>query len=273
MDLLVTASRKLPSRPQYKNSVKQFLEWNESGIINEETLLKYFSSLKGEYSPSTIRLSKAGIKYWILETHHNKNDIRFRNTIEFLFKEIKVPKPQPTIQESKILSENELQVLMESLPVRYSLILEALYQTGSRISELLSIRLKDCKKLKDFVEIHIVGKRGKEGTLTLSKELFDQIKNEFKGKKFLFENKETEKPLTRQIVHRHLQKAGFEIDRVVFPHQLRHSRITHLLKSGKPLDSVSRFARHFDAGFTAKAYGHNMLSSQEIIETSLKRKI
>jgi len=257
-------------RPEYANSVRHFLAWKQSKPVNEEVLREYFNSLRTLYAASSIRLSKVGLKQWILKTHHQRGNLQFRANVEALFREIKVPKPEVTIHASKILSEKELKVVMNNLSTKYALIFESLYQTGARVSEVLSIKLDNCKPLPDHIEIKILGKHSKEGTLILSKRLFQKIRQEFNGSKFLFENTESRRPFSRQIVHRHLQAIGRKIDRAVYPHQLRHSRITHLLRSGKPLDGVSRFARHFDAGYTARAYGHNFLSSQEIIESSLE---
>lgn len=257
-------------KPQYVSAVHHFLAWKQSKPVNEEVLREYFISLRTNYSPASIRLSKVGIKQWILKTHSERANLQFRANVEALFKEIKVPKPEITIRESKILSEDELKLILGRLPYKCALIFESLYQTGARISEILSIKLENCKGLAEHIEMNIIGKHGKQGTLILSKTLFQKIKNEFKGSIFLFENKETRKSLTRQTVHRHLQAIGREIGRAVYPHQLRHTRITNLLRSGKPLDAVSRFARHFDPGFTARVYGHNLLTSREIIETSIE---
>ncbi|MCW7526106.1 tyrosine-type recombinase/integrase [Leptospira sp. 2 VSF19] len=172
--------------------------------------------------------------------------------------------------DSKFLSEKEVKILIDKLPGKYSLILQALYASGCRISELLSIKLKNCKILKTHIEAKVLGKGGKETSLILSKVLYAKIKTQFNGDVYLFENTNTGKPITRQLVHRTLQKIGqSELNRNVHPHQTRHSRISHLLKNGKPLDAVSRFANHFDPSFTAKVYGHNRLSSKEILESSI----
>ncbi|WP_167483262.1 tyrosine-type recombinase/integrase [Leptospira bourretii] len=168
------------------------------------------------------------------------------------------------------MSEDEIKLLIAKLPPKYSLIVRALYGTGCRVSELLGIKLKDCQTLKTHTEVKVIGKGGKENVLIISKGLFKEIKNEFKGRFYLFENVKTGKPLTRQLVHRTLQRVGIqELDRKIHPHQTRHSRISHLLKNGKPLDAVSRFANHFDSSFTAKVYGHNKLTSKEILETAI----
>jgi site-specific recombinase XerD len=217
-----------------------------------------------------VRLDKTAIKLWILKNHPLKNDIRFKNNLSAVFKEIKVAKPNTSITDSKILSESELKLLVKKLPTKYSLILKALYACGCRVSEILSIKLKNCVILKTHVEVKVIGKGGKETVLILSKKLFNEILREFNGKTYLFENKHTGKPITRQLVHRTFKKYGFsELNRSVYPHQTRHSRITHLLNAGKPLDAVSRFANHFDPSFTARVYGHNKLTSSEILESAI----
>ncbi|TGL38238.1 tyrosine-type recombinase/integrase, partial [Leptospira bourretii] len=256
--------------PQYRVGVIRFIDWIGSRPINEETLREYFHNLKREYSPATIRLAKTSVKLWILKNHPQKSSLVFRNAIESVFKDIKVPKPSLTLTDSKFLSQAEIKLLIGKLPYKYSLIIQALYGTGCRVSELLGIKLKDCESLKTHIEAKVIGKGGKETILIISKELLKEIQKEFKGKLYLFENGKTGKPITRQLVHRTLQRVGKDkLNRKIHPHLTRHSRISHLLQDGKPLDAVSRFANHFDPSFTAKVYGHNKLSSKEILETAI----
>ncbi|WP_411822422.1 tyrosine-type recombinase/integrase [Leptospira sp. 'Mane'] len=225
--------------------------------------------MKKELSPATVRLAKTSIKLWVLKNHPNRNDVIFRNGLEAIFKEIKVPQANISITDSKFLNKSEVQLLGEKLPKKYSLIFRALYLTGCRISEILSIRLDKCIWLKTHVEAKVIGKGGKETVLIISLPLFQEIGKIFKGKVFLFENLDTGKPYSRQLVHRNFQRVGLvELNRRVHPHQSRHSRITHLLQAGKPLDAVSRFANHFDPAFTARVYGHNRLTSKEILDSS-----
>lgn len=187
-----------------------------------------------------------------------------------VFSEIKVPKPDNVVTDSKILSEKELKLLVKKLPHKYSLILKALYACGCRVSEILSVKLSNCILLRSHVEMKVVGKGGKETTLILSVKLYKEICKEFKGKTYLFENIKKRKPLRRQLVHKYFKMYGLsELNRSVYPHQTRHSRITHLLNAGKPLDAVSRFANHFDPSFTARVYGHNKLTSSEILESAI----
>lgn len=269
MAALLDSSVILPSKPQYRVCVKRFLAWIGKRPINEDSLREYFKFLRLKMSPATVRLAKTSIKLWILKNHPRKDNVVFRNGIESVFKDIKVPKPSLSLSASKFLSQKEVKKLISKLPYRYSLIIQALYGTGCRVSELLSVKLNQCESLKTHIEARIVGKGDKENTLILSLDIFNKIRKEFKGKVFLFENLQTQKPITRQLVHRTIANVGFaELGRKIHPHQLRHSRISHLLKNGKPLDAVARFANHHDPAFSARVYGHNKLTYKEILETS-----
>lgn len=268
MATIIKSSVNLPSKPQYRVCVNRFLAWIGNRPINEGTLREYFKYLGFHMSSASIRLAKTSIKLWILKTHHKRNELNFRNGIQALFLEIKVPKPNITITESKLLCERDLKLLVRKLPLKYSLILQVLYGTGSRVSEVLSIRLVNCKNLKTHIETKIIGKGGKENILIISNDLFRRIGKVFNGKEFLFENSSTGKPYSRQLVHRNFKEVGLSaLKRRVYPHQTRHSRISHLLRQGKPLDAVSRFANHFDPSFTAKVYGQNKLEVKEILNS------
>ncbi|MCG6140650.1 tyrosine-type recombinase/integrase [Leptospira mtsangambouensis] len=268
MAAILKNSVSLPSKPQYRVCVTRFLTWNGNRPINEETLREYFKYLGSFMSPASVRLAKTSIKLWILKTHSKRNDLNFRNGIQAFFREIKVSKPNITVSDSKLLSERELKLLIRKLPLKYSLILRVLYGTGSRVSEVLSIKIVNCKHLKTHIETKVIGKGGKEHVLIISKDLFERIGKVFGGKEFLFENSSTGKPYTRQLVHRNFNDVGLrELKRRVYPHQTRHSRISHLLRQGKPIDAVSRFANHFDPSFTAKVYGQNKLQAKEILDS------
>ncbi|MCW7503886.1 tyrosine-type recombinase/integrase [Leptospira paudalimensis] len=270
MAAILKGSVSLPSKPQYRVCVNRFLTWIGNRPINEETLREYFKYLGSFMSPASVRLAKTSIKLWILKTHSKRNELNFRNGIQALFREIKVPKPNVTVSDSKLLSDRDLKLLVRKLPLKYSLILQVLYGTGARVSEVLSIRIANCKNLKTHTESKVIGKGGKEHVLIISKDLFERIGKVFCGKEYLFENSATGKPYTRQLVHRNFKDVGLSaLERRVYPHQTRHSRISHLLRQGKPLDAVSRFANHFDPSFTAKVYGQNNLEAKEILNSGI----
>lgn len=255
---------------QYDIWIRRFIDRNYP--LNEDGLKEFFENEVSGFSPSTQRLAKVALKQAILKSVPFANDTKFLIQLDTLFKTLKTPKPTLHLGDSKLLSNEEIQEIFHILNPKYAMLVEALYETGARISELLKIQLKDCKILKDAVEIRIIGKRNKEGRLTLSRKLFQEIRLEFKGNTYLFENMKTKNHYKRQIVHRNLYRAGYILGRIIHPHQFRHSRVTHLLEAGFALDAVSRFARHSDPGFTARVYGHSRLKSQDITKTAIRRK-
>ncbi|WP_208731041.1 tyrosine-type recombinase/integrase [Leptospira bouyouniensis] len=266
---LTNIDANLPSRPQYKVCVSKFVNWIGRRPISEETLREYFQFLLKEMSPASVRLAKTSIKLWILKSHPSRNNIVFKNGIQMLFHELKVPKPNVSVTDSKLLTEKELKLMAKKLPKKYSLILRILYGTGCRISELLSVKISQCNDLQSHIETKVIGKGGKENILIISKSLYMKTKEVFGGSEYLFENSLTGKPYTRQMVHRNFKSIGLiELNRRVYPHQTRHSRISHLLRQGKPLDAVSRFANHFSSSFTATVYGQNKLDTKEILKSS-----
>lgn len=267
---LANIGSNLPKRPQYKVCVSKFISWIGQRPINEESLREYFQFLLSEMSPASVRLAKTSIKLWILKNHPSKNNVVFRNGIQMLFHELKVPKPNVSVTDSKLLTEKELKLLAKKLPIKYSLILRILYGAGCRISELLSVKISHCIDLQSHIETKVIGKGGKENLLIISKNLFVKAKEVFGGREYLFENSGFGKPYTRQMVHRKFKSVGLiELNRRVYPHQTRHSRISHLLRQGKPLDGVSRFVHHFNCSYTANVYGQNKLTTIEILKSAI----
>jgi len=98
--------------------------------------------------------------------------------------------------------------------------------------------------------------------------LFAQIRKTYGGKVYLFEH--NGKPYTRQHMGHVMSKVSRQVlGRNMHPHTMRHSRITHLLEQGEPLDAVSRFARHSQTSTTLAFYAHTQLTSADILKSSL----
>ncbi|EQA38901.1 site-specific recombinase, phage integrase family [Leptospira inadai serovar Lyme str. 10] len=268
---VIQRSLSLTGHKDYDRPVKSFLSWLGAQPVSETTIKEFLSNMKAQgYAPASIQFAKVALKKSILLSFPEATNTEFLIRLEKAFKEMKIPRPQVELAHGKLLDKEEIGFVLEALPFKFSILIEALYETGARISELLSVRLKNCKVNKANVEIAIIGKRNKAGSLHLSKELYSKIQEVFNGKTFLFENLKTKRPYTRRYVSLKLQELNFDLKRNVHAHQFRHSRITHLLRAGKPLDAVSRFARHFEPGFTARVYGHNSLTPEEISSTAIR---
>lgn len=159
--------------------------------------------------------------------------------------------------------------LLTDKGIRDRAILEMLYATGLRVSELLNLKMKDIDFLSRFIKVH--GKGNKErivpysefSSIYLDKYLSGPRKRFAKltSSKYLFLNKKGE-PLTRIYLFKALKEYAkiANIDHLVSPHLLRHSFATHLLENGASLRSVQELL------------GHSKISTTQIYtEVSSKR--
>ena len=144
-------------------------------------------------------------------------------------------------------------------------ILELLYSSGLRVSELIELKISDLF-FEDEV-IRVLGKGSKQrivpvGSSALkyvTKYLIESrpsLENRAKSKNYVFLNKRGTK-LSRmglwKIVERYTKEAGIDID--VYPHTFRHSFATHLLEGGADLRSVQEMLGHSDIS-TTQIYTH-----------------
>lgn len=142
--------------------------------------------------------------------------------------------------------------------------LEILYATGLRVSELVSLRLGDLQM--DVGYLTAFGKRSKQRIVPLGEAAVAALRaylrhgrpglDKERGSHFLFLNRSGE-GLTRQgfwkIIKRRAAEAG--IRQTITPHTMRHSFATHLLENGADLRSVQAMLGHADIS-TTQIYTH-----------------
>ena len=178
------------------------------------------------------------------------------------------PKPMRTLP--KVLSVTQVDELLSQpdLTMTYGLrdkaMLEVLYATGLRVSELTSLELQAVNSELGYVTC--VGKGGKARVVPLGRSALSALEaylrhsrlGLLKGKtsNWLFLNRHGER-LTRQgfwkIIVNYGKKAQIEIP--IKPHLLRHSFATHLLQRGADLRSVQMMLGHSDIS-TTQIYTH-----------------
>lgn len=168
------------------------------------------------------------------------------------------------------LSAGEVSRLLSAIPcdgplgTRDAAMMETLYATGLRVSELVSIRLADVNLEVGYLST--VGKGAKERVVPLGEVARDKLA-EYKraARPALLKGKQSEYlfvsrlggPMTRQafwkIVKKSASMAG--IRKEISPHSLRHSFATHLLERGADLRSVQKMLGHTDIT-TTQIYTH-----------------
>lgn len=179
----------------------------------------------------------------------------------------------PRLERSlpKVLSIQEVELLLD-LPksndhfgLRDKAMLELLYATGIRVSELIGLDLDNIHLTMGF--IRVIGKGNKERIIPIGRTASDAIKIyldkgrvQFISKKHqdeaLFLNHQGSR-LTRQglwkILKRYAREAG--IEKELTPNTLRHSFATHLLENGADLRAVQEMLGHVDIS-TTQIYTH-----------------
>ncbi|MCI5835131.1 MAG: tyrosine recombinase [Firmicutes bacterium] len=251
----------------YKKVVLEYLEFLDKECIdikdaNNLVVRNYLRSLdKHNYSNKTLCLYISSLRSFY--KYLLKNRVIKSNPM-VLIKNPKLEKRVP-----KFLYYNELSSLFESidtstvLGIRDNLILEILYSTGVRVSELVSIKLSDINNFDK--SITIFGK-GKKSRIVLFGDTLESALNLYLNKSrniliktntdILLLNKNGT-PLTdrgvRLIISKIVEKAS--IKQNVSPHVLRHTFATHLLKEGADLKTVQELLGHATLSAT-EVYTH-----------------
>lgn len=184
---------------------------------------------------------------------------------------VHIESPQMERSLPKVLSLEEVETLLASPKLknhfgfRDRAMLELLYATGIRVSELIGLNMGDVHLTMGFVRC--IGKGNKERIIPLGRtasaaiqEYLDRGRPEFVSKKHredaLFLNLHG-KRLTRQGFWKILKKLASEagIQKELTPHTLRHSFATHLLENGADLRAVQEMLGHADIS-TTQIYTH-----------------
>ena len=170
----------------------------------------------------------------------------------------------------KLLSQKDVERLLQTpagdspIAARDRAMLEVLYATGMRVSELVGLRLGDLKL--DIGCLNAFGKGSKQRLIPLGEVAIEFLKEYLQnGRLKLLKNLTSEevflnsrgKKLSRQGFWKNLQAYAIkaEIKQKVYPHMLRHSFATHLLENGADLRSVQTMLGHADIS-TTQIYTH-----------------
>jgi len=258
----------LVDNPLYNVYIKQFNEFLDHRPVTFEIIKDYLKESKKHFKPSTVACIKAALKKSVKKSFGKQSrDVIFLAALDISFNAIKVGITDKKIYQEKVLSPTEIETLKNSLSPRLALIVHILSVTGLRVSELIGIKLSNCKGDNGTVFIDIIGKGTKQRRVFITRELFEGARKEFKGKCYLFET-HNHTPFSRCYIWRELRNAGNKVlGKSISPHTLRHSFCTNmLLVKNKSLKAVSNYVGHSSTSITADMYVHAQLVPEDIFE-------
>jgi len=229
-------------------------------------LKEYFMFLGKDYNNVDIN----NIKLFLLE----KQDKRYAsqtinlylNAIKFFYREVVKSSIKIDLKFAKkskklpvILSREEINQLISSIKNnKHRLLIALAYGSGLRVSEVISLRVKDIQ-LEELV-IHIKEAKGKKDRITvLPEKLRSDISLFIIGKDpidYLFKSERGGKLSTRaaqKVFEQALKKVGIKKDATF--HSLRHSFATHLLENGVDIRYVQELLGHSNIR-TTQIYTH-----------------
>ena len=235
----------------YRSDIKHYFE-NTEKIGEFSQYLKQLN--KNQYTKTSINRKITSIKtflFWSVEkSYFNQDEIKQINSL-------KVEKKLPNILTSSYINK-----LLDNLPettekdLRDKALLELMYSSGLRVSEVSNLNLNSINKNNS---IRVIGKGSKERILPLTKRAYDYIKKYIDNSRPKFANEKSQSYLFLGV--RGGQLHDREIRRIVkfrtgtFPHSIRHTFATHLLEGGADLRIVQELLGHNDPS-TTQIYTH-----------------
>ncbi|WP_040208253.1 site-specific tyrosine recombinase XerD [Neobacillus jeddahensis] len=253
---IMSYERDLKSYLNYLNKIEAIGTLNE---VQRFHIVQFLNFLKEQgKSSKTLARHIASIRAF------HQFLLRERATNQDPSVQIDTPKQERTFP--KVLSLQEVEVLLDApnlddhYGIRDKAMIELLYATGIRVSELIALEIEDIHLTMGFIRCSGTGNKERilpigRAALEAIKHYLDNGRSQFVTTKHrdnaLFLNHQGHR-LTRQGFWKILKKLAKEagIQKELTPHTLRHSFATHLLENGADLKSVQEMLGHADISTT-----------------------
>lgn len=221
-----------------REDIGDFLEALRAAGMSVASICRVLSSIRG--------LSKYLLLQGLMEEDPSEN----------------LPSPKKWQTLPRPLSREEVGELLDShrdarLALRDSAMLELLYSSGLRVSELVSLKLSDINFEAGFLKV--IGKGSKERVVPANARALGKVKLYMRQlRPGLLKRRHSEhlfitargRPMTRQRFWQAIKSYGLKAGLELSPHTLRHSFATHMLEGGADLRSLQKMLGHSDISTT-----------------------
>ena len=239
----------------YKSDAIKFTQYADLNNLNKNVMTNYFLELSEfNYSNATKQRMYSSIKQYLnflevngIINHVEIEDIQFKSAL-------KLPDVLNVSEINKMINFYKHDSFLNS---RNRTILDFLYSTGSRVSEVINVNLSDIDTKDSFVRLE--GKGSKQRIVPLGSLLIDNLIDymNIRDSNVNFESNrlflsKSFKKLDRTAVFRLIKSTGVKLglSNDLHPHILRHSAATHMLEGGCDLRTVQEFLGHSSVSTT-----------------------
>lgn len=263
----------------YSKEVQRLAKYLEENSLGLEGAGAFLKSLESEtridregreviYSASWynqhVKAVKESVRYALDHAPGLSNGQKW--AVEKHLKSLKLKKMPPGISKAdRVPDAAEVKILIDKADRRLALMIEFLAQTGCRISEMIGAEVGRSRRQPKVTRITILGKGGKQRDLRCRTDLFDRIRSEFQGQRWLFEHSGRQYN-PKSVTIRIKQLGERTIGKAVTAHMLRHYRGT-VLSEKLGISKASSELGHSDIRTTKKFYDHSEVSDEEFLST------
>lgn len=243
----------------YKVDLRDFFDATkkEYDEIKKEDIYKYIEDIKKKFKHNTVQRKVSAVKSFFKFLYVNKNIKKDpSNTIKSLQKEKRLP---------EVLSEDDFNKILDTFNhepknIRNKLILKLLIASGARISEIINLKVGDISD-NNYEYIRVFGKGSKYRYIPIYNSLANEIKEYVQNNRDFLKKSEKDYKLFPNLrreqfyttLREHSKMCG--IEKRVYPHIIRHSIATILLKNGADIRMVQELLGHASIS-TTQIYTH-----------------
>ena len=241
----------------YRIDLRQYFEFVGECDLDKNWIERYITNLHKNFRQKTVKRKIASVKafYNFLEDEELIQENPFRK-IKVKFKE--------TSELPKIIPREEIEQLLQSMYtdlkirkkkeksiLRDIAVVETLFATGARVSEISNIKKENINLNTGVIRIMVKGGKeryiliGERSVLELLKRYYEQNYENIKQSGYFFVNRDGERfseQSIRLMIKRYAKNAG--IERNITPHMFRHSFATYLIEEGVDISCVQRILGH-----------------------------
>ena len=260
----------------YRIDLKQFAAFTDDTMVNKEVLSQYIKYLNQRFAPRSVKRKLASVRAFY-------NELSLSGTLEvnpFDKLRIKIHSPQ---QLPRIIPQQIVKSLLQNAYDAYSpgkltvlrdiVVLELLFSTGLRVSELCSLTKEQFLLNDDGLRLLVNGKGSKERIIQIATpELLRVVQiycaeyaEDIQTQGAILYNRNRQ-PLTpqsvRRIINKYLQR--IHVQAHITPHMFRHTFATSLLEAGMDIRYIQSLLGHSSIS-TTQIYTHVTTRQQTIL--------